>query len=93
LRQVTASIKQDGDNQVHVITNTAQRTASIEFAKAGAMRPQIVGQALGEIARDQEVSEALFEILETQKVLENAGEIILVPKGGGALLANLIGAQ
>jgi regulator of protease activity HflC (stomatin/prohibitin superfamily) len=93
LRQVTASIKQDGDNQVHVITNTAQRTASIEFGKAGAMRPQIVGQALGEIARDQEVSEALFEILETQKVLENTGEIVLVPKGGGALLANLISAQ
>jgi len=92
LRQVTASIKQDGDNQVHVITNTAQRTASIEFAKAGAVRPQIVGQALSEIAQDKDVSEALFEILETQKVLENPGEIVLVPKNSG-FLSNMISTQ
>jgi len=92
LRQVTASIKQDGDNQVHVITNTAQRTASIEFAKAGAVRPQIVGQALSEIAQDKDVSEALFEILETQKVLENPGEIVLIPKNSG-FLSNMISTQ
>ena len=89
LRQVTASIKQDGDNQVHVITNTAQRTASIEFAKAGAVRPQIVGQALSEIAQDKDISEALFQVLETQKVLENPGEIVLVPKNSG-FLSNLM---
>ncbi|MGZ5278481.1 MAG: SPFH domain-containing protein [Pseudobdellovibrionaceae bacterium] len=92
LRQVTASIKQDGDNQVHVITNTAQRTASFEFAKAGAVRPQIVGQALSEIAQDKDVSEALFEILETQKVLENPGEIVIVPKNSG-FLSNMISTQ
>ncbi len=92
LRQVTASIKQDGDNQVHVITNTAQRTASIEFAKAGAVRPQIVGQALSEIAQDKDVSEALFQVLETQKVIENPGEVLLIPKNH-ALLANLLGTQ
>ncbi len=79
LRQVTASIKQDGENQVHVITNTAQKTASIEFAKAGAIRPQLVGQALSQVAEDVEVTKALFEILETQKILENPGELILVP--------------
>lgn len=92
LRQVTASIKQDGDNQVHVITNTAQRTASIEFAKAGAVRPQIVGQALSEIAQDKDVSEALFEVLETQKILDNPNEIVLLPKNNG-LLSNLVGTQ
>ncbi len=92
LRQVTASIKQDGDNQVHVITNTAQRTASIEFAKAGAVRPQIVGQALSQIAQDKDVSEALFQVLETQKVLENPGEVVLIPKNS-TFLSNLIGTQ
>lgn len=92
LRQVTASIKQDGDNQVHVITNTAQRTASIEFAKAGAVRPQIVGNALAEMAQDSDVNKALFEILETQKILENPGELILIPKGSG-LLSDLLSSE
>jgi hypothetical protein len=80
LRQVTASIKQDGDNQVHVITNTAQRTASIEFAKAAAVRPEIVGKALAEVAQDSEVNKAMFEILEAQKMLEGHADILLVPK-------------
>jgi regulator of protease activity HflC (stomatin/prohibitin superfamily) len=89
LRQVTASIKQDGDNQVHVITNTAQRTASIEFAKAAAIRPQIVGKALSEIAQDADVSKALFDVLETQKIIENPGELILIPAKNG-VLADLV---
>lgn len=88
LRQVTAAIKQDGDNQVHVITNTAQRTASIEFAKAAALRPQIVGQVLNEIAEDPEVANALFEVLETQKILENPGELVLIP-ANNEVLANI----
>ncbi len=92
LRQVTASIKQDGDNQVHVITNTAQRTASIEFAKAGAVRPQIVGNALAEMAQDADVNRALFEILETQKIMENPGELILIPKDS-ALLSDLLSSE
>lgn len=92
LRQVTASIKQDGDNQVHVITNTAQRTASIEFGRAGALRPQIVGQALSELAQDREVNEALFEILETQKILENPGELSVIPKNS-AVLSDLLATQ
>ena len=46
LRQVTSAIKQDGANQVSIITSTAERQAAIEFAKAAAMRPHIVGEAL-----------------------------------------------
>ena len=34
LRQVTSAIKQTGANQVNVITSSAEREASIEFAKA-----------------------------------------------------------
>src|SRR5947209_5237074 len=70
LRQVTSAIKQDGANQVSIITSTAERQAAIEFAKAAAMRPQIVGAGLQEIARDPEIARAMFEILETQKILE-----------------------
>ena len=39
LRQVTAAIKQDGANQVSIITSTAERQAAIEFGKAAAVRP------------------------------------------------------
>jgi predicted RNA methylase len=92
LRQVTAAIKQDGDNQVHVITNTAQRTASIEFAKAGVIRPEIIGRALSEMAQDPEINEALFDVLETQKILDNHGELILIPKNS-EMIAQLMSVQ
>jgi regulator of protease activity HflC (stomatin/prohibitin superfamily) len=80
LKQVTAAIKQDGANQVNIITSTAERQAAIEFAKAGAIRPQIVGEALQSISSDPEVANAMFEILETQKVLEGKGGLTLLPR-------------
>jgi hypothetical protein len=92
LRQVTSSIKQDGANQVNIITSTAERQAAIEFAKAGAIRPRIVGQALQTISKDEEVLNAVFEILETQKILEGKGQLMLVPPGSD-LLNQLLAAQ
>lgn len=86
LRQVTATINQDGENQVNIITNSAQRTAAIEFAKAGAIRPKIVGEALQEISQDPEIAECVFTILETQKILESKGELVLVPQGARNLM-------
>jgi len=91
LRQVTSAIKQDGANQVSIITSTAERQAAIEFAKAGAIRPRIVGQALKEITADPEVAAAVFEILETQKILEGKGKLTLVPPGS-ELLSRLMAA-
>jgi regulator of protease activity HflC (stomatin/prohibitin superfamily) len=79
LRQVTSAIKQDGANQVSIITSTAERQAAVEFAKAGAIRPRIVGEAMQSIAADAEVSTAMFEILETQRILEGKGQLTLVP--------------
>lgn len=81
LRQVTSSIKQDGANQVNIITNTAERQAAIEFAKAQAMRPQIVGDALMKISEDADVSVLMFDILETQRILEGKADLTLVPRG------------
>jgi regulator of protease activity HflC (stomatin/prohibitin superfamily) len=80
LRQVTSAIRQDGANQVSIITSTAERQAAVEFARAQAMRPQIVGAALQEIAADPEVATALFEILETQQLTEGEARITLVPE-------------
>ena len=79
LRQVTSAIRQDGTNQVNLITSTAQRQAAVEFAKAAAMRPFIVGSALNTIAQDREVAEVMFEILENQRMLEGNVNVTLIP--------------
>jgi hypothetical protein len=76
---VTSAIRQDGANQVSIITNTAERTAAIEFAKAAAMRPQIVGAALNTISQDPEIEKALFDVLETQKILDGEARVTLIP--------------
>src|SRR6186713_1557760 len=59
LRQVTAAIQQDGANRVNVIHSAAERQAAVEFAKAAATRPQIVGKALAQIAQNPGISAAL----------------------------------
>src|SRR5882672_1543916 len=89
LRQVTSAIKQDGANQVSIITSTADRTAAVEFAKAAALRPAVVGEALQRISTDPDVSSAMFEILEAQKIIEGEARITILPKGNG-LLAELL---
>ena len=93
LRQVTSAIQQDGANQVSVITSSAERTAAVEFARAAALRPRIVGAALQRIAADREVAEALFEIMENQKILESGANLTLVPPGSGGLVALLAAQQ
>ncbi len=91
LRQVTAAIKQAGANQVSIITSTAERQAAIEFAKAGAMRPRIVGAALQEISKDQEVAQALFNVLEIQNLLAGKGRITIIPRNNELLSALVAG--
>ncbi|MCL4297445.1 MAG: SPFH/Band 7/PHB domain protein [Anaerolineae bacterium] len=93
LRQVTSAIRQDGANQVSIITSTAERQAAIEFARANAMRPKIVGAALQEICADPDVAGAMFEILETEKILEGKAGLTLLPQNGHNLLAQLVAAD
>src|ERR1700691_2659970 len=69
LRQVTAAIQQDGTNRVNVIRSAADREAAIELAKAGAMRPRIVGAAIAKIAERPDVCDSLFEVLEIQQLM------------------------
>ena len=92
LRQVTSAIKQAGANQVNIITSFAEKTAAVEFAKAAAMRPRIVGEALREITKDPEVSNCLFEVLEIQNMLEAKSSITLVPRNS-PMLSAMIAAQ
>ena len=89
LRQVTSAIKQDGANQVSIITSTAEREAAIEFAKAKAMRPKIVGEALRIISADPEVTKAVFDVLEIESLLEGKVKVTLLPEQSD-LLAQMI---
>jgi hypothetical protein len=94
LRQVTSAIEQDGLNQVNVIASKADQVASIEFAKAAAIRPQIVSDTLLNISRDPEVLSTLFDILECQKMTEGNNTLTLIPKDGqGNILSQLIAAR
>jgi regulator of protease activity HflC (stomatin/prohibitin superfamily) len=92
LRQVTSAIKQDGANQVSIITSTAEREAAIEFAKAKAMRPKIVGEALRIISADAEVTKAVFDVLEIESLLEGKVKLTLLPEHAD-LLAQMIAIE
>jgi regulator of protease activity HflC (stomatin/prohibitin superfamily) len=92
LRQVTSAIRQDGANQVSIIRSTAERQAAIEFARAAAMRPHIVGAALNEIGQDPEIAAAVFDVLETEKVQESQADLTLIPPGADGL-RQLLAAQ
>jgi regulator of protease activity HflC (stomatin/prohibitin superfamily) len=91
LRQVTSAIKQDGTNQVNIIHSTAERTAAVEFAKAAAIRPKIVGEGLRQISEDPDVATTMFEVLETQRILDANVPIEIIPAGNG-LLTQLLAA-
>ncbi len=92
LRQVTSAIEQDGQNQVNVIASKADQEASIEFAKAATVRPQIISSALQTISKDPEVLSSLFQILETQRMTDGNAELTLLPKESGSLLPQLLAA-
>lgn len=93
LRQVTAAIKQDGENRVNIIASSAQKTAASEIAKAAAIRPQIVGKALEQISQDSNVARALFEVLECQKIKDSEAKLTLLPANGGQMLSELLASQ
>ncbi len=91
LRQVTAAITQDGANQVNIITSSADRQAAIEFAKAQAVRPCVVGEALTQIAKDPVIAGALFDVLETENMSSGAGGVAIIPRGKPLLAQMLAG--
>jgi regulator of protease activity HflC (stomatin/prohibitin superfamily) len=94
LRQVTSAIRQAGANQVDIVKSAAEKEAAVEFARAEAVRPQLVGEALAEIARDPEVLQATFDVLEAEKLLAGSAELVLVPRGGAnELLKPLLAAR
>jgi regulator of protease activity HflC (stomatin/prohibitin superfamily) len=83
LRQVTSAIRQDGANRVDIIKSSAKRKAAVEFARAAALRPKIVGEALEQIGRDPDIEQAMFEVMEIDRLVAADNDITLLPDGSG----------
>jgi len=91
LRQVTASMRQDGENRVAIISSNAEKEASRRLGQAEAVRPKIVGEALSEIRENEDVAAVLFDLLDLQATLKSDGKIILNTgdsQGGAGILLN-----
>lgn len=86
LRQVTAAMRQAGENQVAIIHSEADKQASQRLGQAQAVRPQVVGQALATIQKKPEVAVALFRLLDVQATLKSPGKIILTPTNAPSVL-------
>lgn len=88
LRQVTAAMRQAGENEVAIIHSEADKKASQRLGQAQAVRPQVVGAALAEIQRIPEVAAALFTLLDVQATLRSPGKIVLNSGDGAGVLLN-----
>jgi regulator of protease activity HflC (stomatin/prohibitin superfamily) len=88
LRQVTAAMRQAGENEVAIIHSEADKKASQRLGQAQAVRPQVVGEALASIQRTPEVATALFALLDIQATLRSPGKTILTSNGSTGLLLN-----
>ena len=88
LRQVTAAMRQAGENEVAIIHSEADKKASQRLGQAQAVRPQVIGQALAEIQREPEVATALFALLDIRATLKSPGKTVLASAGTAGLLLN-----
>lgn len=88
LRQVTAAMRQAGENEVAIIHSEADKKASQRLGQAQAVRPQVIGEALATIQKKPEVAAALFTLLDIQATLKSPGKIILSSGDGPGVLLN-----
>ncbi|HWA24299.1 MAG TPA: SPFH domain-containing protein [Lacunisphaera sp.] len=86
LRQVTAAMRQAGENQVAIIHSEADKQASQRLGQAQAVRPQVVGVALAKIQQQPDVAAALFKLLDIQATLKSPGKITLTPTDAPSVL-------
>ena len=88
LRQVTAAMRQAGENEVAIIHSEADRKASQRLGQALAVRPQVVGRALAEIQSVPEVADALFKLLDIQATLKSPGKVTLTGSEATGMLVS-----
>jgi regulator of protease activity HflC (stomatin/prohibitin superfamily) len=88
LRQVTAAMRQAGENEVAIIHSEADKKASQRLGQAQAVRPQVVGAALAEVQKTPAVATALFALLDIQATLRSPGKVLLDGGRGANILLN-----
>lgn len=88
LRQVTAAMKQAGDNEVALIQSSAEMRAAQRLGEAQAVRPLVIGKVLSELQNDGVVADALFRLLEIQATIKSPGKILITPDGRSELLVS-----
>ena len=94
LRQVTSAIKQDGANQVSIITSSAEWQLAVAFAQTPVIRTNMIGSALREISQGPDDADALFDIWETQRTLDIKARLTLFVDGAKArTLGELLAAR
>jgi hypothetical protein len=87
LVQVTSAMKQDGENRVGLIKSETAFRVSQKMAEASASRPQIVGEALNEIAKqDPEILETVLEVMEVDKLLNSNASIDILPESSNVMI-------
>lgn len=87
LVQVTSAMKQDGENRVGLIRSETANKVSQQMAEAQSTRPEVVGQALNEIAKkDPEILEAVLDVMETDKLLASPASVELLPTGSSVMI-------
>jgi hypothetical protein len=87
LVQVTSAMKQDGDNRVGLIKSETAFKVSQKMAEAAASRPEIVGKALNEIAKqDMEILDTVLEVMEVERLLDSGATIDILPDSSNVLV-------
>jgi regulator of protease activity HflC (stomatin/prohibitin superfamily) len=86
LRQVTAAMRQNGDNQVALIHSDADKRASEKLGQAQAVRPQVVGAALAQVQKNPAVAAALFKLLDIKATLKSTGKVVIAPSSQMGLI-------
>lgn len=82
LVQVTSAMKQDGENRVGLIKSQTAYKVSQRMAEAAAARPEVVGDALNEIAqRDPEVLNAVLDVMEADQLIASGAAVEVLPPG------------
>jgi len=87
LVQVTSAMKQDGENRVGLIKSETAFKVSQKMAEAAAARPDVVGKALNEIAKqDPEILDTVLEVMEVDNLLASGATIDILPIGSNVLV-------
>ena len=87
LVQVTSAMKQDGENRVGLIQSETAFKVSQKMAEAAAARPNIVGKALNEIAKqDPEILDTVLEVMEVENLLASGAPIDILPTSSNVLV-------